>query len=143
MFSKDGENWVSGETASDGELVLRRNHRGSPPITMATAATAPKAAASRLRIALSPTAPPFFPVPELAASEVGSKGSGWRVTAAVSPGVGVTDSKKESGSPVDAIPVGVAVIDMSSSSIPNAPHASSKSIPKPFATSMGPKGQER
>ena len=122
MLFKDEEIWVSRQTASDGQLlVLRKNHRGSPPITMATAATAPTAAASRLRSALSPTAPPFFPGP--AASD-GSKGGSWTVTAAVAPEVGVATSKMENGSPVDEIPVGVAVIATWLSSSPNSAHAS-------------------
>ncbi len=127
--------WVSGESASGGQLlILRKSHRGNPPIKMATAATATTAPASRLRSALSPTAPPVFP--ELAA-RVGSKGFSWAVTAFVAPEVGVDTPKMENGSPVDAIPVGVAVIEMSLSSSPNPAHVPLNSTPsKAVATSM-------
>ena len=85
MFFKDEEIRVSGETASDGQLLIPcKNYRGNPSIIMATAATAPTAAASRLRSALSPTAPPFFTGP--AASD-GSKAGSWMVTTSVAPGV--------------------------------------------------------
>ena len=138
MFFKDEEIWVSGETASGGQLLIPcKNYRGNPPIIMATAATAPTAAASRLRSALSPTAPPFFTGP--AASD-GSKAGSWRVTTSVAPGVGSCTWKMENGSPVDANPVGVVVIVMSLSTIPKLAHASSKSTPKRLRRQYGRKG---
>ncbi|KAH8985405.1 hypothetical protein EDB92DRAFT_2028444 [Lactarius akahatsu] len=75
---------------------------------MATAATATTAPASRLRGALSPTAPPVFAAEP--AARVGINGCSWRlgVTACVSPEVGVGASRMDNGSPVDQIPVGDA-----------------------------------
>jgi hypothetical protein len=118
MFSKLGYLGIW----RDGHL--RKGHSGNAPIKMAAAATAPTTPAFRLWSALSPTAPPIFP--ELVAC-VGSNGSSPAVTAFVAPAVGVAGSKIENGSPVDAIPVGVAVTEMSLSTNPNPAHASSKS----------------
>ena len=119
---------------------FRKSYRGNPPIKMTTTATAQTTAASRLRSALSSTAPPFFP--ELAESD-GSKGGGWAVTNSVAPGVGVGCSIKESGLPVDAVPVGIAVIEMSLISNPNATHASWKSKPKPSRRQWDREGRKR
>jgi hypothetical protein len=47
----------------------------------------------------------------------GTKGGNSAVTAAVAPEVGVGASKIESGSPVVAVPVGVAVIETALSRI--------------------------
>ena len=112
-------------------LILRKSYRGNPPITMAAAVTAPTTPACRLRIALSPTAPPIFP--ELGpVTRVGSKGIFSIVTAFVAPAVGVIGSKIENGSPVDAIPVGVAVMETSLSTNPNPAHAASNSTRNPW-----------
>ena len=134
-----GSEWVSGETASSGQFfVLRKNHRSNPPIKMATTETTPTATASRLRRALNPTTPPLFP--ELAVT-VGSKGVAWAIPAPL-PEVGVTAEKTENGSPVDAIPVGFAVIEISLSTNPNPMHTDRKSKPKPLRCQRGRTGRK-
>src|SRR6266702_2787815 len=84
---------------------------------MATeAAAATTALAPRALSALNSTGLPFLElVPEPC---TGTKGGTKAVTTAVAPEVGVCGSKRESGSPVDEMPVGVAVTVTSLSTMP-------------------------
>lgn len=86
---------------------------------MATAPT--KATTTLVPKARNAPSPPALPNWLLSVPNVGTKGGTTRaVTATVSPEVGVGASKGESGSPVDARPVGVAVIETALSTISNA-----------------------
>jgi hypothetical protein len=76
---------------------------------VATTTLVPRALNALSRLAL--------PMLTLIPGGVGIKGGSTEVTAAVAPEVGVGTSNGESGSPVDAAPVGDAVTGMLSSSM--------------------------
>ena len=95
-------------------------------MTMA-AAVATTTLVPRALNSLSPMALPVLPL-DLAGTGVGIKGGSVKDTASVAPEVGVCTSNIESGSPVDAMPVGVAVTETSLSSMPDPAQAVMKPI---------------
>jgi hypothetical protein len=76
---------------------------------------------------LSPMALPVLPT-DVSGTGVGIRGGSVKDTASVAPGVGVCNSNVESGSPVDAIPVGVTVTETSLSSMFDPAQAVMKAI---------------
>ena len=126
------------KTSSCQLLGLRKSHRINPP-KLATAATAAKVPACRPWNALRPTAPPVVFALALA-SCVGINGSDWKDIAPVAPAVALAALKIENGSPVEAIPVGVAVILILSSWNPKSTQSDSNSTPKQLRRQWDRKG---
>jgi hypothetical protein len=111
------------------------------------AAPATTAPAPRAQKALCPAAPPFdfglltpaveykggSDVSNEGGPEVGYKGGRTLVTATVAPEVRVGAWKIESGLPVDEMPVGEAVTETASSTMPNAEQALAKPVQCTFS----------